>query len=165
MIRPLLSKVFERLVSVRFGRFMESSSVLPTTHFPFRKVLDTCDALLCASHTLQSELESGQGARIVQVYFWMLLIGSPIRNLSIISVLWLLEILCCLLYWQSFYRIDRSSLWWTVVWVNWSINVCQECRCAVFWARYCSFCTNRSCFPYWRIRLTVCLWLHLDGCC
>ena len=61
----VLSKVFERLVSVRFGRFMERSGVLPTTQFAYRKGLGTCEALLCVSHTLQSALESGQEARIV----------------------------------------------------------------------------------------------------
>ena len=54
----VLSKVFERLVSVRLGRFMERSGVLPTTQFAYRKGLGTCDALLCVSHTLQSALES-----------------------------------------------------------------------------------------------------------
>ena len=49
-ITSLLSKVFERLVSVRLGRFMESSGVLPTTQFVYRKGLGTCDALLCVSH-------------------------------------------------------------------------------------------------------------------
>ena len=52
----VLSKVFERLVSVRLGRFMERSGVLPTTQFAYWKGLDTCDALLCVSHTLQSAL-------------------------------------------------------------------------------------------------------------
>ena len=31
--------------------------------------MGTCDALLCASHTLQSALVSGQEARIVQIDF------------------------------------------------------------------------------------------------
>ena len=62
-----LSKVFERLVSVRLGRFMERSGVLPTIQFAFRKCLGTCGALLCMSHTLQSALKSGQEARIVQM--------------------------------------------------------------------------------------------------
>ena len=61
--------MFERLVSVRLGRFMECSGVLPTTQFAYRKGLGTCDVLLCASHTLQSALESGQEARIVQIDF------------------------------------------------------------------------------------------------
>ena len=68
-ITSVLSKVFERLVSVRLGRFMERSGVLPTTQFAYRKGLGTCDALLWVSHSLQSALESGQEARIVQIDF------------------------------------------------------------------------------------------------
>ena len=48
---------------------MECSGVLPTTQFAYRKGLGTCDALLCMSHTLQSVLESGQYARILQIDF------------------------------------------------------------------------------------------------
>ena len=48
---------------------MERSSVLPTTQFAYRKGLGTCDAPLCMLHTLQSALESGQEARIVQIDF------------------------------------------------------------------------------------------------
>ena len=55
-ITSVLSKVFERLVSVRLGRFMECSGVFPTTQFAYRKGLGTCDELLCVSHTLQSAL-------------------------------------------------------------------------------------------------------------
>ena len=54
---------------VRLGRFIEHSGVLPTTLFAYRKGLGTCDALLCVSHTLQSALENGQEARIVQIDF------------------------------------------------------------------------------------------------
>ena len=68
-LTPLLSKVFERLVSVRLGRFMECRGVLPTTQFAYRKGLGTCDALLCVAHTLQSALEMGQEARIVKIDF------------------------------------------------------------------------------------------------
>ena len=68
-ITSVLSKVFERLVSVRLGRFMECNGVVPTTQFAYRKGLGTCDALLCLSHTLQSALKSGQQARIVQIDF------------------------------------------------------------------------------------------------
>ena len=35
-ITSVLSKVFERLLSVRLGRFMERNGVLPTTQFDFR---------------------------------------------------------------------------------------------------------------------------------
>ena len=74
LLRPILmasvlSEVFELLVSVRLGRLMERNCVLPTTQFAYRKGLGTCDALLCLSHTLQSALESGQEARIMQIDF------------------------------------------------------------------------------------------------
>ena len=46
-ITPVLSKVFERLVVVRLGRFMEHCGLLPTTQFAYRKGLGTCDELLC----------------------------------------------------------------------------------------------------------------------
>ena len=36
-LSPILSKVFERRVSVRLGRFMECWGVLPTTQFAYRK--------------------------------------------------------------------------------------------------------------------------------
>ena len=65
-----MSKESERLESVRLGRFVECSGVLPTTtQFSYRKGLGTCDALLCMSHTLQSVLESGKDAWIVQIDF------------------------------------------------------------------------------------------------
>ena len=48
---------------------MEHCGELPTTQFAYRKCLGICDALFCVSHTLQSALESGQEARIVQIDF------------------------------------------------------------------------------------------------
>ena len=68
-ITSVLSKVFERLVSVDLGRFMERNGVHPTTQFAYRKGLGTCDALLCMSQTLQSALESGQEAGILKIDF------------------------------------------------------------------------------------------------
>ena len=68
-ITPILSKVFECLVSVRLGRFMERNGVIPATQFAYWKGLGACDALLCVSHTLLSAFESGQEARIKQIYF------------------------------------------------------------------------------------------------
>ena len=68
-ITSVLCKVFEHLVSVRLGRFMERSGVLPTTQFACWKCLGTCDALLYVSNTLQSALRSGQEARILQIDF------------------------------------------------------------------------------------------------
>ena len=54
---------------VRLGRFMESSGVLPTAQFAYRKGLGTLDALLGVSLTLQNALESGQVDRILQIDF------------------------------------------------------------------------------------------------
>ena len=65
-ITSVLSKVFERLVSVYLGRFMERRGLLPTIRFAYRKGLSTCDALLCVSHALQSALEGGREAWILQ---------------------------------------------------------------------------------------------------
>ena len=45
-ITPVLSKVFERLISLRFGRFLERSGNLSSHHYSYRKSLGTCDALL-----------------------------------------------------------------------------------------------------------------------
>ena len=54
---------------VSLGRLMERSGVLTTTQFAYQKGLGTCNALLCVSHTLQSALDSGQEARMVQIDF------------------------------------------------------------------------------------------------
>ena len=85
-IKSVLFKVFERLVSVHLGLFMECNGVLPTTQFAYRKGLGTCDALLCMSHTLGL-------CRLISV---QPLIGLTIRASSIGSALWVLEVLCCL---------------------------------------------------------------------
>ena len=99
-ITSVLSKVFGRLVSVRFGRFMERSGMLPTNQFAYRNGLCTSDALLCVSHTLQSTLESWQEARIVQIDFSAAIgysqrSGSTIWVFSISSALWILKVLSC----------------------------------------------------------------------
>ena len=44
-ITSVLSKVFERLVSVRLGQFIGRNGVLPTNQFAYRKGLGTCGAL------------------------------------------------------------------------------------------------------------------------
>ena len=46
---------------------MEPNGLLQTTQFAYSKGLGTCDAHLCLSHTLQSVLESGCVARILQI--------------------------------------------------------------------------------------------------
>ena len=68
-ITPLLSKIFERLVAVRLGQFMEHNRVFPATQFAYRQRLGACDALLCVTHRLQSALDRGMEARLVQIDF------------------------------------------------------------------------------------------------
>ena len=68
-IASVLFKVFECLMSVRLGRFMECSGMLPTTQFVYWQCLGTCVALWFVSHSLQGALESGHEARIVQIEF------------------------------------------------------------------------------------------------
>ena len=55
-------KVFEHMVSVRLGRFMERSAVLPTTQFAYRKDLSTGDALMYVPYTAKciGELAGGK---------------------------------------------------------------------------------------------------------
>ena len=64
-ITSVLSKVIECLVSV----CLEMQCCASNHSVCLSKGLGTCDALLFVSHTLQSTLESGQEARIVQIDF------------------------------------------------------------------------------------------------
>ena len=62
----------------------------------------------CASHTLQSTLESGQDARIVQIDF-----GAAFVLVNHQGILYKL---CCVgalryLYFHSFYQTDHNTLW------------------------------------------------------
>jgi len=66
-ITPVLSKVYEKLVAARLARYFEDSGLLPASQYGFRKGLGTCDALLHISHVVQTALDSGSEARIVQV--------------------------------------------------------------------------------------------------
>ena len=156
-ITSVLSTVFERLVSVRLGRFMERSGVLPTTQFSYRKGMDTCDTLLCMSHTLQSTLESGQEARIVQIDFSAAF--ERVYNQGILYKLCSVGIGGSVLSILTQSLSNRSQhvlgpLWWTVVGANW-LTLYQECRRAVFWDRYCSSCTLLSYFTFWKISWSV----------
>ena len=87
-ITSVMFMVFEHLMSLCLGQVKESSGVLPTTQFAYRKGLGTCDALLWMSHELQSALESGQEARIMQTISAQPLIRSTFRAFSISYALW-----------------------------------------------------------------------------
>ena len=148
-ITSVLYKVFESLVSVRLGRFMGRSSVLPTTQFAYRKGLCTGDALLCMSHTLQSALECGQEARIVQIDF-----SAAFDRVNHLGILYKLcpvgiggSVLSILTQLISIKPITASYGGCMVVEVNW-LTLYQECRRALYLARYCSSCTLRSFFHF-----------------
>ena len=68
-ITPVLSNVFERLIALLFGRFLERSGVLPSHQYSYRKRLGTCDALLDIVCAGQLELDRGGELALVQIDF------------------------------------------------------------------------------------------------
>ena len=60
---------YERLISLRFGRFLERSRVLPSHQYSYRKKLGTCDALLDIICAGQIELDRGGELALVQIDF------------------------------------------------------------------------------------------------
>ena len=140
---------FERLVSVRPGRFVERSGVLPTTQFTYRKGLGTCDVLLCLFHTLKSALERRQEARTVQIDFSeafdrvnhqqiLYKLSSVFIGGSVLSIL--TQFLSNL---SQHVMVDgsRSTL----------VNVVSEVPQGSVWARYCCSFTLRSFLQFWNI--------------
>ena len=148
-ITSVLSKVFQRLVSVRLGRVMERSGVLPTTKFAYWKGLGTCDALLSVSHTLQSTLESGQEARIVQIYF--IAAFDRVNHLGIIYKLCSVGIGCSVLSILTQFPSNRSQQVMVDGCRSKLVNVVSGVPQGSVWASYCSSYTLRSVFPFWKI--------------
>ena len=68
-ITPVLSKVFEKLIALRFSRFLERSGVLSSHQYSYRKGLGTCDALLDIVCAGQLELDRGGELALVQIDF------------------------------------------------------------------------------------------------
>ena len=69
-ITPVMSKVFEKLVTVRLQRYLEACAHLPSCHFVYgKKLLGTCDALLTICQMGQKALEDGGELFLVQVDF------------------------------------------------------------------------------------------------
>ena len=56
---PILSKVYEKLVSHKLSSFSEKYGLLPAAQFAYRKGLGCTDALLTVSHHLQKFLDAG----------------------------------------------------------------------------------------------------------
>ena len=68
-ITPVLSKVYERLISSRLASFMESSNLFPPHQYSYRKGLGTCDALLDVVCAGQDVLDGGGELALVQIDF------------------------------------------------------------------------------------------------
>ena len=106
---------------------MERSGVLPSTQFRYWKRLGSCDAVLCVSRTLKHP----QDAMIVQID-----LKADFKRANHQGILYKLcyvansgSVVSLL---SSFYQIDHSMLWFTVVGVN-LLTLCQKCQSAVFW--------------------------------
>ena len=129
-LTPILSKVFERLVSVHLARFMDGRGVVPTTQFAYRNGLCTCDALLCVAHTLQNALEMGQEARIVQIDF-----SAAFNHQGILFKLCSVGVGDLVLSVLTQFLSNRSQYmsWRIAVLVN-QLTWCQGCLREVFWA-------------------------------
>ena len=149
-ITSVLSKVFDRLVSVRLGQYMERNDALPKTKCAYRKGLGTCVALLRVSYTLQSALESGQEARIVQIDFS--------KAFDRVNHQGFLYMLCSVGIGGSVLSILTQSL------SNRSQHVMMDgCRSKLVdvvsevpqgssWAQYCCFCNFWRFFSFYKIR-------------
>ena len=57
-ITPILSKVYEKLVSHKLSSFCEKYVFLPVAQFAYRKALGCTDALCTISYHLQKSLDS-----------------------------------------------------------------------------------------------------------
>ena len=44
-ITPVQSKLFEKIVAEKFNQFWEGNSLLHSSQFPYRRSLETCDAV------------------------------------------------------------------------------------------------------------------------
>ena len=111
---------------------MKHNGVLPITYFAYRKSLGTCDVLLCVSCTLQSVLESGQEAKIVQIVFRAAF--DRVHHQGILYRLCSVGIGCFDLSILTQFLSDRSlHVMVMVVGVNW-LTLFLECSRQVFWA-------------------------------
>ena len=59
LMTPILSKVYEKLVSYKLSNFCEKHVFLPAAQFAYRKGLGCTDALLTMSHHIQKFLDTG----------------------------------------------------------------------------------------------------------
>ena len=68
-ITPILSKVYEKLVSHKLASFYENYGLLPVAQFAYRKGVGCIDALLTIYYHFQKSLDAGMESYIVQLDF------------------------------------------------------------------------------------------------
>ena len=68
-ITPILSMVYEKLVSHKLSSFCEKDGLMPAAQCAYRKSLAHTDALLTLSHHLQKSLNAGMESYVVQLDF------------------------------------------------------------------------------------------------
>ena len=74
---------------------MERRGVLPTTKFAYRLGLGTCDAHFVCPILCKVHFRVGRGIELCSLILAQILIGFTIRDFSVSSVLWILEVLYC----------------------------------------------------------------------
>ena len=107
------------------------------------------DALLCVSHTLQSALESGQEARIVQIDFSAAF--DRVNHLGILYKLCSVGIGGSILSILTQFLSNRSQQVMVDGCLSKLVNVVSGVPQGSIWASYCSFCTHRSFSKFWKI--------------
>ena len=68
-ITPILSKIYEKLLSRKLSRYCESEGLFPASQFSYRKGYGCVDALLSVSHVIQQALDCGSECKVVQLDF------------------------------------------------------------------------------------------------
>ena len=66
---PILSKVYEKLISHKLSSFSDKYGLLPAAQSAYRNGLSCNDALLTISHHIQKSLDAGMESYIVQLDF------------------------------------------------------------------------------------------------
>ena len=148
-ITSVLSKVFERLVSVCLGWLLERSGMLPTTQFAYQKGLGTCDALLFVFHTVQSASESGQEARIVQIDFSA--VFDRVNHMGILYKLCSVGIRGSVLSILIQFLSNRSQQVMLDGCRSKMVNVVSGVPLGSVLGPLLFLCTLRSFFPFWKI--------------
>ena len=123
--------------------------MLPTIQFAYRKGLGAGDALLRMSHTLQSALERGQEARILQIGFSAAF--DRVNHQGILYKLCSVGIGGSVLSILTQFLSDRSQYVMVDGCRSKLVNVMSGLPQGGVLGHYCSSYTPRSFFQFWRI--------------